>query len=260
MKTKKTILIILMFAILSCYNNNNINNNNNNNNQENIKNNVGIFSSDSKKDQDNIIIRFSQNDKIISRYDFINLLKEKDFKTLINNTIANLKQDKNKNGYQLKMPIINSITKDEAFYILAIASDFTNTTSNTYYDYFFNCNELSLANKTQPKYKEHFISFIGDNLEKIDINSLKKLNNGAVAFRGGYNNAEKEKVMVSPCPFLKQEDQQYLTHIYAYAKKLNSDNLEQRIQNFWQIISDVANQMFDGKNLKDNYGKDSNEK
>lgn len=210
----------------------------------------------------NSFIRYTKDEQVISRNQFIDLLIDsKDFRSIVNQSIATLETPKRFNsGYMIWAPVINASTKDMAMYFLAKQkTGFDGQLDKHFIPQFKHC-EPGMPQERSEDYSRFYklFAFDGDNLlERSKNDARPNLNNGSVIFQGGRSKNPGE-IMVSPCPInnvLDSVENKPLMNVYSFAAMLNNTPSKMALLNsFWYAVGQTARLMFDGNKIKDLHG------
>lgn len=206
------------------------------------------------------LVRFKQNNRVLSRKEFLELLSDPkptsdDLRRLNNKLVASIYAE-NK-GIKLKAPPISRKTYDKPFFWLVQPHNFANKDlQNTYKNYLVYCNPmLEEGDKNSDDYKQRFLGIV----DKRGVHEKNSLNtetykDAAVFFTNKFSAPDR---LVIPCPFetdYKSEINKNLLNIGTYAqfleKNISQTGNKERINAFWLAIGAAAN-----KYLNDNPDK-----
>lgn len=224
----------------------------------------GVFSMEAKNHDGKVVFRFKKDDQVLTRQSFIDSLADKslnDFRVLVNKSIAEL--PKGAGGYQLKAPLINAQTKEEVFFLVAVpASGLAyQASAKAFYPYLRHCEPKFADAGNDGAYAGHFLAMWGTGFEEVKLNENKNLKDGVAAFKGGSdNNPNKNKIMLSPCPFNADPnavENNALGHIFAYAQKLSEAGQQERLHSFWYGVGVMAKKMFNNGALQNADGQNA---
>jgi hypothetical protein len=226
------------------------------------------FSCDIRTKDSSPVIRYKKNNIVITRGEIIAWLTKTnkegfDFRFLFNRCIAELpKPTGSDNGYMMQAPIINSATKNAAFYWVAEKSHFGHG-GDLFKNYLVQCDPQPKGARKTAEYsarffklfatKEHLTGF----QERSSASHDPPLPFGAAIFKGGRQGADPSEMMTVPCPIdpdLSAPVNKAIAHIYSFARSVNddqNDEKQRRLNSFWYAVGVAAQKMFNGQTVTD---------